>query len=261
MSTLAFPRTVLVTGATGRTGLLVFQKLQAQPQYFIVRGLGRSRKKQQQLLGDQSTCFLGDVRQPETLVEPLQGCNVLVILTSAMPVVVGQPEPGQRPPLGFLTGEMPEAVDYHGQVHQIEAARAAGVEHIILVGSMGGTNPDHMLNQIGNGNILRWKRKSEQYLIDSGIDYTIIRAGGLLDQPGGKRELLVGKDDHLLTEPPGGIPTSIPRADVAELVVQAILEPHARNKAFDVVSKPEADTTATVTTDFARLFSQTTPGL
>ncbi|MEY2984559.1 MAG: hypothetical protein RLZZ568_1176, partial [Cyanobacteriota bacterium] len=50
-------------------------------------------------------------------------------------------------------------------------------------------------------------------------------------------------------------------ADVAELVVQAILEPHARNKAFDVVSKPEADTTATVTTDFARLFSQTTPGL
>lgn len=261
MSTSTLPRTVLVTGATGRTGSLVFKKLQAKPESFTVRGLGRSPEKQQQVLGAQSTCFGGDIRKPDTLVEPLQGCNVLVILTSAIPVVVGQPEPGQRPPLGFLPGEMPEAVDYHGQVNQIEAAKAAGVEHIILVGSMGGTNPDHMLNKIGDGNILLWKRKSEQYLIDSGIDYTIIRAGGLLDQPGGKRELLVGKNDHLLIEPPGGIPTSIPRADVAELVVQAILEPQARNKAFDVISKPETDTTATVTTDFAMLFSQTTPGL
>ncbi|QUS62567.1 SDR family oxidoreductase [Synechocystis sp. PCC 7338] len=261
MSTSAFPRTVLVTGVTGRTGSLVFQKLQAQPEYFTVRGLGRSPEKQQQVLGEQSTCFVGDIRKPETLVEPLQGCDVLVILTSAIPVVVGQPEPGQRPPLGFLTGEMPEDVDYHGQVHQIEAAKTAGVEHIILVGSMGGTNPDHMLNKIGDGNILLWKRKAEQYLIDSGIDYTIIRAGGLLDQPGSKRELLVGKDDQLLIEPPDGIPTSIPRADVAELVVRAIIEPQARNKAFDVISKPEADPTATVTRDFAGLFSQTTPGL
>ena len=261
MSTVASPKTVLVTGATGRTGSLVFQKLQAQPEVFTVRGLGRSSEKQQQVLGEQSTCFLGDIRKPETLVEPLQGCNVLVILTSAMPVVVGQPEPGQRPPLGFLTGEMPEEVDYQGQVNQIDAAKAAGVEQIILVGSMGGTDPNHMLNKIGNGNILLWKRKAEQYLIDSGIDYTIIRGGGLLDQPGGKRELLVGKDDHLLVNPPDGIPTSIPRADVAELVVQAILAPEARNKAFDVISKPEADSTTTITSDFATLFAQTIPGL
>ena len=71
---------------------------------------------------------------------------------------------------------------------------------------MGGTNEQHPLNKMGNGNILIWKRKAEQYLIDSGIDYTIIRAGGLLDAPGGQRELLVGKDDQLLQNPPDGIP-------------------------------------------------------
>lgn len=34
------------------------------------------------------------------------------------------------------------------------AAKAAGVGHIVLVGSGGGTNEKHMLNSIGNANIL-----------------------------------------------------------------------------------------------------------
>jgi uncharacterized protein YbjT (DUF2867 family) len=126
---------------------------------------------------------------------------------------------------------------------------------------MGGTNEQHPLNKMGNGNILIWKRKAEQYLIDSGIDYTIIRAGGLLDAPGGQRELLVGKDDELLRNPPDGIPTSIPRADVAEIVVQSLLEPAARNKAFDAISKPEDVAKPTPPQNFESLFQQSSPGL
>lgn len=126
---------------------------------------------------------------------------------------------------------------------------------------MGGTNPNHPLNRLGNGNILVWKRKAEQYLIDSGIDYTIIRAGGLLDKQSGVRELLVGKNDALLNNPPDGIPTSIPRADVASVVVQTIIEPNARNKAFDLISKPEEADNTLVTKDFASLFEQTTSGI
>lgn len=42
------------------------------------------------------------------------------------------------------------------------------MKHVVVVGSMGGTNENHMLNSIGNGKILIWKRKAEQYLIDSG---------------------------------------------------------------------------------------------
>ena len=47
-------------------------------------------------------------------------------------------------------------------------AKEAGVKHVVVVGSMGGTNEGHMLNSIGNGKILIWKRKAEQYLVDSG---------------------------------------------------------------------------------------------
>ncbi|MEM8831200.1 MAG: NAD(P)H-binding protein [Cyanobacteria bacterium P01_G01_bin.19] len=101
-------------------------------------------------------------------------------------------------------------------------------------------------------------RRAEHFLIDSGIDYTIIRAGGLLDAEGGVRELLVGKNDRFLS---GDSPSSIPRADVASVVVSALKEPAARNKAFDLVSKPESDSNVPALRDFASLFEQTTGGM
>ncbi|WP_404789908.1 SDR family oxidoreductase [Altericista sp. CCNU0014] len=254
-------RRVLVTGATGRTGTLVLQKLRQHPAQFDAVGFARSEAKVKEQFGDVRGFFFGDINHPFSLKPALAGIQSLVILTSAVPQLKAPPQPGERPEFGFEPDGTPEEVDYIGQKHQIDAAIAAHADHIVLVGSMGGTDENHPLNQLGNGNILIWKRKAEQYLIDSGIDYTIIRAGGLLDKPGGMRELLVGKDDQFLAHPPNGIPTSIPRADVAEVVVRALQEPTARNKAFDLISKPEDDPSASITTDFAALFARATAGL
>ena len=69
-------------------------------------------------------------------------------------------------------------VDWEGQRRQFDAAKAAGVGHVVVISSMGGTQPDNTLNQIGGGNILVWKRKAEQYLVSSGLTYTIIHPGG-----------------------------------------------------------------------------------
>lgn len=71
-------------------------------------------------------------------------------------------------------------VDYQGQLSQIDAAKSAGVQHVVLVSSAGGCNPQHFLNHIGageegrKGNILNWKRAAEQHLVASGITYTIL---------------------------------------------------------------------------------------
>lgn len=35
----------------------------------------------------------------------------------------------------------------------------AGVKKVVIISSMGGTQPNNFLNTIGNGNILLWKRK------------------------------------------------------------------------------------------------------
>jgi uncharacterized protein YbjT (DUF2867 family) len=250
-----------VTGATGRTGSLVLKKLRQQPDQFDAHGFARSETKVKEIFGDLTGVTLGSILEREILDQALTGRTALVMLTSAAPVMKAPPPTGQRPEFDYPSGQFPQDIDYQGQFNQIDAAQAAGGKHIVLVGSMGGTNEQHPLNKMGNGNILIWKRKAEQYLIDSGIDYTIVCAGGLLDQPGGVRELLVGKDDTLLANPPQGIPISIPRADVAEVVVQALQEPKARNKAFDSISKPEDDPSATVTQNFSDLFAQTTSGL
>ena len=252
---------VLVTGATGRTGSLVLKQLRERSNEFEAIGFARSPDKITEMFGSTDGFIIGNIKNKSSLESALDGCDVLVILTSATPKMVAPPSPGQRPQFEYEAESTPEIVDYCGQKNQIDAAKKAGVEHIILVGSMGGTNVNHPLNAMGNGNILIWKRKAEQYLIDSGIDYTIIRAGGLLDKEGGVRELLVGKDDTLSNNPPGGIPTLIPRSDVATVAVEAIIELNARNKAFDLISKPEEESEDTITKDFASLFDRTTAGL
>ncbi|PIA60360.1 hypothetical protein AQUCO_00300097v1 [Aquilegia coerulea] len=246
--------TVLVTGAAGRTGQIVYKKLKERVDQYVARGLVRTEESKEKI-GGADDVFLGDIRDAESITPAIQGIDALVILTSGVPKMKPgfDPSKGGRPEFYFEEGAYPEqviAVDWIGQKNQIDAAKEAGVKQIVLVGSMGGTDLNHPLNSLGNGNILVWKRKAEQYLADSGIPYTIIRAGGLQDKEGGLRELIVGKDDELLqTET-----RTIARADVAEVCIQALQFEEAKFKAFDLASKPEG--TGEPTKDFKALFSK-----
>ncbi|XP_078428432.1 uncharacterized protein At5g02240-like [Wolffia australiana] len=249
----AMASTVLVTGAGGRTGQIVYRKLKERRDQFIGRGLVRSEESKEKI-GGADDVFVADIRDPTALVPACQGIDALIILTSAVPKMKPgfDPSQGGRPEFYFEDGMFPEQVDWIGQKNQIDAAATAGVKHIVLVGSMGGTDLNNPLNRIGNANILVWKRKAEQYLADSGIPYTIIRAGGLQDSAGGVRELLIGRDDELLkTET-----RTVARADVAEVCIQALLLEEAKSKALDLASKPEGQ--GSPTSDFKSLFSQVT---
>ncbi|CAA6655000.1 unnamed protein product [Spirodela intermedia] len=241
--------TVLVTGAGGRTGQIVYRKLKERAEQFVGRGLVRTEESKEKI-GGADDVFVGDIRDAAALAPACQGIDALIILTSAVPKMKPgfDPSKGGRPEFFFEDGQFPNSFNLLPSV----AAAAAGVKHIVLVGSMGGTDPNHPLNSIGNGNILVWKRKAEQYLADSGIPYTIIRAGGLQDTAGGVRELLVSRDDELLkTET-----RTIARADVAEVCVQALQIEEAKFKALDLASKPEG--AGAPTSDFKSLFSQVT---
>ncbi|CAL1379036.1 unnamed protein product [Linum trigynum] len=245
--------TVLVTGAGGRTGSIVYKKLKERSDQFTAKGLVRTPESKDKIGGAEDV-YVGDIRDADSIAPAIQGIDALIILTSAVPKMKPgfDPSKGERPEFYFEEGCFPEQVDWIGQKNQIDAAKAARVKQVVLVGSMGGTNLNHPLNSLGNGNILVWKRKAERYLADSGLPYTIIRAGGLQDKEGGIRELLVGKDDELLqTET-----RTIARPDVAEVCIQAVQYEESKFKAFDLASKPEG--TGTPTTDFKALFSQIT---
>jgi uncharacterized protein YbjT (DUF2867 family) len=257
------PRRVAVTGAGGKTGGLVFRKMLARPDEFAPVGIVRSEQSRSALIADgvPADCIrVADITSPLAIAAAVEGCSAVVIATSATPAPSGvTDESTGRPVFAFPNGQ-PEEVDWLGQKAQIDAAEAFGPEtHVVICSSMGGTDPENMLNALGReklpdgsykgGNILLWKRKAEKYLIDSGLPYTVVHPGGLIDEAGGKREIVIGVDDDR-TEGE----RSIPREDVAEVLLQAVLIPSYRNRTFDIRSKVEGE--GEITTDFTALLDR-----
>ena len=123
-------------------------------------------------------------------------------------------------------------------------AKKIGIKHIVVVGSMGGTDPSNFLNAVGknadgsgHGDILLWKRRAEKYLVDSGLDYTIIHPGGLTDMPAGEEEYVLDVNDNLLKNKK----RSISRADVANLCVAALTVGKGKKIALDCITQPRDD--------------------
>ncbi len=209
---------VLVAGATGRTGRHVVSELLAKGH--SVRVLSRSEASARDAFGDSVQVVEGDVRDPKSLVPAVNGVRFIVSAIGSS----GRTDPENSP----------EAVDYHGVRNMVEAAKAAGtVEHFVLVSSMGITQVTHPLNRFAN-NILLWKALGENTLRFSGLNYTIVRPGGLVDAPGGEAGIQVGQGDTLPQGP-------IPRADVARVCVAALGNEAANRVTLEITGDPDSD--------------------
>jgi uncharacterized protein YbjT (DUF2867 family) len=76
--------------------------------------------------------------------------------------------------------------------------------------------------------ILSAKFKGETALRNSGVPYTIVRPGGLVDEPGGKAAVEFQQGDKASGR--------IPRADVATVCIEALGRKSALGKTFEIVS-------------------------
>lgn len=81
--------------------------------------------------------------------------------------------------------------------------------------------------------VVEFKRRGEDTLRLSGLGYTIIRPGPLVEEPGGYKALVFDQGDRI-TE-------SIAAADVADICLRALHEPAARNKTFDVCYEDQSE--------------------
>jgi uncharacterized protein YbjT (DUF2867 family) len=264
------PTKVIVSGAAGRTGGLVFKKLLGSEKFSPV-GLVRTNKSGKKLnkyKPQKDQVVVADVTDVDSLARAINesGAEKYILCTSAVPkikiwslikvIVLKIFRQTARPEFYFNKNGDPYNVDWLGAKNQIDAAKKAGIKQFVFVSSMGGTQPDNFLNTIGriagddlSGNILLWKRKAEQYLIQSGIPYTIVHPGGLIDKAGGEREVILGVDDELLKEKT----RSIPRDDVAEVCIQALSQSGALNRAIDIIAREPG--VGTPTKDWKAFFS------
>lgn len=294
---------VLVTGASGRTGQLVFAALLRDTRFeptALVRSERSAKKLRKAVPGtglDQivicdvakdlpdwspaSSPTATDTARdapPAPVVEGLVGLQAMVICTSAVPVIskVSLLKAFLKAPFNLLAGkkavdfrtlkfgwrnrQYPELVDYRGQVAQINLAQRLDMDHVVVVGSMGGTDPTNFLNAVGknpdgsgHGDILLWKRRGERHLVESGLGYTILHPGGLVDAAPGEtaEDYVLDVNDRLMTAVTATQQPqkrSISRDDVARLCVAALAlaAGHGHNGgrdqrvAFDCVTVPRA---------------------
>ncbi|WP_138502053.1 SDR family oxidoreductase [Nostoc sp. PA-18-2419] len=124
-----------------------------------------------------------------------------------------------------------EKPDYLGNKNLIDVAVKAGVQKFILVSSIGAGNSVSALSPqalAALGTVLAEKNKAEQYLVASGLTYTIIRPGGLKSEP--------ATGNGVLTEDPHVI-GSINRQDVAQLVCGCLNSNRTANKILSAVDR------------------------
>lgn len=229
-------KTVLLTGATGRTGVPTYKALQALPGV-SVRALTRSADKAREVLGcdacDESEgIFIGDVMAPESMTAAMDGADTLVI-------TVGTPEP--KCFLKFFDckypkGAAPSDIDFAGAKNQIAAfAGASGAplaeRHVVLMSTTMTTQPNSLFDRLW-GHSFFYHLNGEAALMSSGLGWTIVKACSLSDGEPGKHRLKVGHDDEIGG---GAIDHDINRADVAEVLAAAVADPSAtKGLRFDV---------------------------
>jgi len=221
-------RTVLVTGATGRTGSIVYNLLSSNPS-ITVRALVRDIDKARDILdcnscGEEEGIYVGDVTSPEDLDRATEGVDTVVVLAAAGP---GNSEEEQR------------AIEFDGVVNTVTAALGSDAIthttdrlHVVLCSSMGTTTPG------GNiGEILFWKLNAEAFLASAGsrIDSTIVKPCGLTMGEGGNATLVVGHHDELFEESDF---YSLPREDVARVIVESVVVGGKGGLRFDLCSRP-----------------------
>jgi len=147
---------ILVVGATGLLGTEICRRLSAAGKSF--RALVRStsdpvKKNALRELGGE--LVEGDLKDTTSLDRACQGATAVI----TTPTAIGSQQ----------EGDTFDSVDLHGQMHLIDAARAAKAGHYVFVSVSGD------LLKRGENPLFGAKQAVENHLQRSGVTYTILR--------------------------------------------------------------------------------------
>jgi uncharacterized protein YbjT (DUF2867 family) len=202
-----------VAGATGETGRRIVQEL--VDRQIPVRAMVRDIARAQAILPAEVELIVGDVLDLSSIVTAIGDSTVILCATGAKP---------------SLNPTGPYQVDYQGTKNLVDAARSKDIEQFVFVSSLCVSNFFHPLNLFWL--ILWWKQQAEQYLTASGLNYTIVRPGGLKNEDNPNPIVMSGADTLF--------DGSIPRQKVAQVCVESLTDVRSRNKILEVISQPTA---------------------
>jgi len=216
-----FKGSVLVVGATGRTGVWVVRRLQHHTIDYHL--FVRSGEKALELFGPEviDKLTIGSIEHADEIRAAAGHAEAVIC------AIGGNVTDPKAPP--------PSAIDRDGVKRLALIARECGVKHFILISSLGVTKPDHPLNKYGQVLTMKLEGENEvrRLFSEPGYSYTILRPGGLIDGPPLNHALDFDTGDRIVT----GI---IDRSDVAEVAVISLFTPEAHNLTFELIQSKEA---------------------
>ncbi|KWU59489.1 SDR family oxidoreductase [Priestia sp. YIM B13446] len=199
---------VLVVGANGTTGKQVVEKVANSKQHEAYAMI-RDEKQADALKKLGANVVLGDLEQDVS--DALRGMDAVIFAAGS----------------GGNTGdEKTIAVDQNGAKNIIDEAKNQGVKRFVMLSSMGTDAPEQ--GPEGLQLYLRAKAIADEYLKQSNLQYTIVRPGTLSnDQATGKIDINNDIEDKSQT---------IPRADVATVLVECLNEEATIGKTFEMLA-------------------------
>jgi uncharacterized protein YbjT (DUF2867 family) len=200
---------VTIAGGHGQIALLLTRRLHERGDR--VRSLIRNPDHGDDVRGaggEPVVCDL-EAADDQTVAQAIEGADAIVFAAGA--------GPGSG-------SERKLTMDLGGAVKLIAAAKGAGIRRYVIVSSRG-ADPDAPGDDTFSV-YLRAKGRADAELAASGLDHTIVRPGGLTNDPGTGR-VQVAEDTG------NG---SIPREDVAAVLAAVLATPGTIGVAFDLVS-------------------------
>lgn len=200
---------VLVVGANGQIGKHLAHLLHDHDVYAVKAMV---RKEEQARYFEEAgieTVLANLEGSVEKLVQAAQDCQAIVFAAGS----------------GGATGyDKTLLIDLDGAAKMIEAAEQAPVSRFIMVSAIQAHNREAWIDSIKP--YYAAKHYADHILRNSSLSYTIIRPGGLLNEPGTGNITAAENID-------GG---SIPREDVARTILLSLDEENTFRRSFDLVA-------------------------
>lgn len=200
----------LIIGAHGKVGQLVVKRMKEEGKDFVA-GLRNQKQIDAYNSDGISTQYIDLTSSLEDIKEAIKHSNVEAIVFSAG--------------AGGAGYDLTIEIDLDGAIKTMVAAQELGIKRYIMVSAVY-SDDSNKWDASGIRPYYTAKHYADKYLRGSGLDYTIIHPGLLTDESATGKIKMINNSE-------GG---SVPRADVAEVIVQTIKNPLTIKKDFNFIS-------------------------
>jgi len=213
---------ICVTGAGGTVGSEVIKQLEASKTPFRSGYFSENKASAARSRGIDAVII--DYNKPETLEAAFRGCDKLFLLG---PNVQNQTQL---------------------ELNAVEAAKAAGVRHIIKLSALGADQEDFLLAKI--------HRPVERAIQSSGLAWTILRPNGYMQNVVTYMSDTIRSQGAFFSASGDGKISHVDVRDLAAVAVKALKEPGHEGKVYSL-SGPEALTYDDVAKELSKALGRT----